>query len=44
MVDVQVADGVLLLDADPGWTEAINICSGHEGCEVGVNRSRLALC
>jgi len=34
MVDVRVADGVLLLDADPAWAEAINTVLATKGVRV----------
>jgi hypothetical protein len=34
MVDVRVADGVLLLDADPAWAEAINTILATKGVRV----------
>jgi hypothetical protein len=33
-VDVRVADGVLLLDADPAWAEAINTVLATKGVRV----------
>jgi hypothetical protein len=34
IVDVRVADGVLLLDADPAWAEAINTVLATKGVRV----------
>jgi hypothetical protein len=38
MVDVQVVDGTLLLDADPAWAGAINTVLTKKGMRVSVLR------